>query len=69
MADGNLHNHRRCPLILLGRGNGQLPGGLHIKAPDGTPMANVLLSVARKIGFNDLPSFGDSTDAFPLTAG
>jgi hypothetical protein len=68
MADGNLHNHRRCPLILLGHGNGQLTGNLHIKAPEGTPMANVMLSVLHKLGLNDMKSFGDSTDSFPLTA-
>ena len=68
MADGNLHNHRRCPLVLLGGGNGQLPGGLHIKAPEGTPMANVMLSVLHTLGLKDMKSFGDSTDAFPLTA-
>ncbi|HUE84654.1 MAG TPA: DUF1552 domain-containing protein, partial [Vicinamibacterales bacterium] len=28
MADGNLHNHKRCPLIVLGGANGQLPGNL-----------------------------------------
>ena len=43
MGDSNLHNHRRCPLILLGHANGQLAGNMHIKAPDGTPMANALL--------------------------
>ena len=26
MADGNIHNHRRCPLLLLGHGNGRLRG-------------------------------------------
>src|SRR5689334_21240408 len=24
MADGNIHNHRRCPLLLLGHGNGMV---------------------------------------------
>jgi hypothetical protein len=43
MGDPNVHNHRRCPLILLGHANKQLPGGLHLKAPDGTPMSNVML--------------------------
>jgi hypothetical protein len=69
MADGNLHNHRRCPLVLLGHGNKQLAGGLHLKAPDGTPMANVMLTLLHKLGLNDLQSFGDSSDAFSLTAG
>ena len=35
MADPNLHNHRRAPLLLLGRANGALEGGLHVRAPDG----------------------------------
>ena len=41
MADANVHNHRRCPLVLLGKGNGILEGNLHLKARDATPMANV----------------------------
>ena len=66
MADGNLHNHRRCPLILLGGANGQLEGGVHIRAQDGEPMANVMLSLLHKLGVNDLESFGDSTGEFSL---
>jgi len=66
MADGNIHNHRRCPLVLLGHGNGRLEGNLHLKAADGTPMANVMLSVMHELGIDDLESFGDSTGEFPL---
>jgi hypothetical protein len=68
MGDSNLHNHKRCPLFLAGHANGQLQGGLHIKAPDGTPMANVMLSVLHKLGITDVPSFGDSTGEVDLTA-
>jgi hypothetical protein len=68
MGDSNLHNHRRCPLLLLGKANGQLAGNLHIKAPDGTPMANAMLSVAHGLGMNEMKTFGDSTDAMTLTA-
>ena len=50
MADGNLHNHRRCPLLVLGHANGKLAGGIHVKAPDGTPMANAMLSLLHKLG-------------------
>jgi hypothetical protein len=32
MADPNVHNHRRCPLVFFGKANGQLQGGLF--APD-----------------------------------
>ena len=69
MADGNQHNHRRCPLILLGGANGRLTGGLHLKAPDGTPMANVMLSALHALGLDDLETFGDSTGEFLLAGG
>ncbi len=68
MGDSNLHNHRRCPLVVLGKANGRLAGNLHLKAPDGTPMANAMLSMMHTLGMNDVSSFGDSTDAFNLTA-
>jgi hypothetical protein len=67
MADGNLHNHRRCPLIVLGKANGQLDGGVHLKAPDGTPMANAMLTLLHKLGCDDMESFGDSTGTFSFT--
>ena len=66
MGDSNLHNHRRCPLVLFGKGSGALEGNLHLKAPDGTPMANAFLTLLRDLGFDDLSSFGDSTGEFAL---
>ena len=68
MADSNLHSHRRCPLVLLGHANGQLAGNMHVKAPDGTPMANALLSVAHTLGMDDMKSLGDSTNSFSFVA-
>ena len=68
MGDSNVHNHKRCPLFVTGGANGQLQGNLHIKAPDGTPMANVMLSLMHKLGMDDLESFGDSNGDFSLTA-
>jgi hypothetical protein len=65
MGDANLHNHRRCPLVVFGGANGRLTGGSHIKAPDGTPMANVLLTILQKLG-HDMESFGDSTGEMSL---
>ncbi len=64
MADANVHNHRRCPLVLLGHGNGMLEGNLHLKASDATPMANVMLSLLKSLGLEDVNSFGDSTGEF-----
>jgi Protein of unknown function (DUF1552) len=66
MADGNIHNHRRCPLIILGGANGKLGGNVHVKAPDGTPMANVMLGLMHRLGLEDVQSFGDSTSEFSL---
>jgi hypothetical protein len=66
MGNPNVHNHKRCPLFLAGKAGGQLKGGLHIKAADGTPMANVFLSMAHMLGMKDMTSFGDSTGDFDL---
>ena len=67
MADGNLHSHRRCPLFVVGHAGGRLPGGLHLDAPDGTPMANVMLSLLHQLGLDDLTGFGDSTGELQLS--
>ena len=66
MGDPDLHNHKRCPLVVLGHANGRLPGGVHLMAPDGTPMANPMLSMLHALGHDDLAGFGDSTGALAL---
>jgi hypothetical protein len=68
MADANIHNHRRCPLVLFGHGNGLLKGNLHLKAADATPMSNVYLTLMHNMGLDDLQSFGDSTGEFSMSA-
>jgi hypothetical protein len=68
MGDGNVHNHKRCPLLLLGGGKLGIPGNLHLKAPAGTPMANVMLTVMHKLGLTGIEQFGDSTGEFALDA-
>ena len=65
MGDPNLHNHRRCPLVLMGGANGLLEGGVHLRAPNGTPMANVFVSLMQGLG-HDMNGFGDSTGEFAL---
>jgi len=67
MGDGNVHNHKRCPLVVVGGSHGgRLPGNLHVKAPAGTPMANAMLSVMRTVGL-DVPQFGDSSGELSLS--
>jgi hypothetical protein len=65
MGNSNVHNHKRCPLILLGHGGGAIKGNVHLRAADGTPMANPMLSVLHTLGV-DTPGFGDSTGTFDL---
>jgi hypothetical protein len=66
MADGNIHNHRRCPLLLLGGASGQLKGNRHVRAQADTPMANVMLTTMHMLGMTDIEQFGDSTGTFSL---
>jgi hypothetical protein len=66
MADSNIHNHRRAPLFLAGHAGGQLKGGLHVKAVDGTPMANPMLTMLHMLGRTDIEKFGDSTRELDL---
>jgi hypothetical protein len=65
MGNPNVHNHKRCPLLLLGHAGGGLPGNLHVKAQDGTPMANVMLTALKKLGVTG-DAFGDSTGTITL---
>ncbi len=60
LGDSNAHNHRRVPIFLAGHANGGVKGGLHIRCKEGTPMANVLLTILHKVGMN-VEKIGDST--------
>jgi hypothetical protein len=59
MGDSHVHNHKRVPVFLAGHAGGKLKGNLHIREKDGTPMANILLTMLQKLNVN-VESFGDS---------
>jgi hypothetical protein len=61
MGNPNLHNHKRVPIFLAGHAGGTIKGHLHLKEPDGTPMANIFLTLLHRLGLNDFETFGDST--------
>ena len=65
MGNSNMHNHKRCPLFLAGHAGGRLKGNMHVKAADGTPMANAMLSALQAVGV-EAPTFGDSTGGLEL---
>jgi hypothetical protein len=69
MGDSNLHNHKRVPFFMAGRANGAINGGVHLKAPNETPLANVMLSVLQALGLRDLERFGDSEAAYNIEHG
>jgi hypothetical protein len=59
MSNSNLHNHNPLPIFVAGGANGQMKGGRHIKYPNDTPAANLLLTILDKAGIN-MDSIGDS---------
>jgi hypothetical protein len=65
MGNSNVHNHKRCPLFLAGHAGGVLKGNMHVKAADGTPMANVMLTLLQQMGL-EVDTFGDSSGTFEL---
>jgi hypothetical protein len=68
MGNPNVHNHKRCPLFLAGHAAGKLKGNLHIVTPDGTPMANPMLSMLHMLGVEDVSTLGDSTGSLDLNS-
>ena len=60
ISNGNLHIHTSLPLVVAGRGGGQMAGGRHLAYPSGTPHANLLVSLLHKAGL-PVETIGDST--------
>ena len=65
MSNPNIHSFDPLPVVLLGGDSGHLKGGRHIVTAEGTPMANLLLSLAHGGGV-EREQFGDSTGAVAL---
>ncbi|HEY7447016.1 MAG TPA: DUF1552 domain-containing protein [Vicinamibacterales bacterium] len=62
MSNSNAHDHFPLPNLVIGGGGGRLTGGRHLKYPDHTPMANLLLGMLDKTGVA-VDTLGDSTGA------
>ncbi|MBN1237586.1 MAG: DUF1552 domain-containing protein [Gammaproteobacteria bacterium] len=60
MSNSNQHDHDPLPMLLAGGASGRVRSGRHIRVPDGTPAANLLLAMLSAL---DVPveSFADST--------
>jgi Protein of unknown function (DUF1552) len=64
MGDGDLHAADHLPLLVIG-GKGLVNGNRHIEAPARTPNANLLLSIAQRLGV-ETDHFGVSTGTIDI---
>jgi hypothetical protein len=60
MSNSDLHNNDPLPNVVVGRGYGRLKGGQHLKYPQDTPHANLLLTLLDRAGV-PVTSLGNST--------
>lgn len=59
-ADGNRHTHTNLPILLAGNGGGTLNPGRYSRT-DSTPLTNLFLGMADRMGVEGLERHGDST--------
>jgi hypothetical protein len=59
-ADGNRHTHTNLPILLAGAGGGTLRTGRYVKT-EPTPLTNLFLSMADRMGTTGIERHGDST--------
>ena len=63
MSNSNAHDHFPLPNVVVGGAAGRMKGGRHLKYPDRTPMANLLVTLLDKVGVQE-EKLGDSTGLF-----
>ncbi len=64
LGDGATHQYFDLPLILAGKANSGMKNGRHLQCPNGTPISNAWLSIARHLGL-ELDCFSNSTGTIP----
>jgi hypothetical protein len=65
ISEGNTHAHDDLPVMLVGGINRMKKAGRYVRAPQGTPLANLHLTVLDKLGM-PVERFGDSTGNLEL---
>jgi hypothetical protein len=63
MSNSNAHDEFPLPTLLVGGGCGKVKGNQHLKYPDRTPLANLLLTVLDRSGI-PTDKVGNSTSVF-----
>jgi len=65
MSDSNLHSHHEIPLVVVGSGGGTVKGHRHLVHPKLTPVANLHVALAQKMGL-EIDRYGESTGVVDL---
>ncbi len=60
LGNGAQHSYEQLPIVIAGQGNGRHTSGTHIKAAEGTRLANLWLSLGNMMGL-EIDQFADST--------
>jgi hypothetical protein len=60
MSNSNSHNNFPLPALVLGHGSGTIKGHQHLRYPDRTPLANLLLTLMIRAGV-PVDALGDAT--------
>jgi Protein of unknown function (DUF1552) len=63
MSNSDLHNNDPLPNVVMGKGYGRIKGGQHLRYPQDTPHANLLLTLLNRAGVA-LPTLGNSSGQF-----
>jgi hypothetical protein len=63
MSNSDRHNNDPLPSAVFGHGGGTIKGGQHLKYPQNTPHANLLLTLLHRAGV-EVNQVGDSTGTF-----
>ncbi len=65
ISDGNAHNHDDMPILLAGRGGGDIVSGRHIVFQDEPSVAKLFISMLQNVGA-PVNEFGDGSGALTL---
>jgi len=60
MSNSDLHNNDPLPSAVVGRGYGRIRGGQHLRYPQDTPLANLMLTLLQRGGI-EIEKHGIST--------
>lgn len=65
ISDANRHRHHDLPIVLAGQGGGTIKTGRYVESPNETPLNDLFLSLADRVGAN-IKEIGDSKGRLKL---